>query len=49
MPDKDCRTCKYGHYNDHWDLPFCYNNKECKEWELWEPKAQTYEENKNEF
>ena len=35
---KDCRNCRHGHYNDHWGLPFCYNSKDCKEWELWEPK-----------
>lgn len=35
---KNCSTCRHGHFNDHWNIPFCYNDKECKEWELWEPK-----------
>ena len=32
----DCTTCKWGKYNDHWDMPFCYNPKECNNFELYE-------------
>ena len=35
---KDCSTCKYGMYNDHHGLNFCYNDKGCSNWELWEAK-----------
>lgn len=33
---KDCRNCKHGKYNDHWDTWFCYNDCECSNWDLWE-------------
>lgn len=42
---KDCRNCKYGQYNDHWDTYFCYNSGNCEDWNLWEsdiiPSAQS--------
>ena len=41
---KDCRNCKHGQYNDHWDTYFCYNSGNCEDWNLWEsdiiPSAQ---------
>lgn len=33
---KDCRNCKYGQYNDHYGIPFCYNPDNCTDWNLWE-------------
>ena len=36
----DCRDCKYGKFNDHWNTHFCYHDKECHHWELWEPKEK---------
>lgn len=38
---KDCASCGYGHYNDHWEMPFCYDNAEerCKNWNHWIPKG----------
>lgn len=33
---RDCRNCAYGRYNDHFDTWFCYNDCECKDWDLWE-------------
>ena len=33
---KDCRNCRHGGYNDHWKTWFCYNNRECSNWDLWE-------------
>lgn len=42
---KDCRNCKHGQYNDHWDTYFCYNSGNCEDWNLWEsdiiPSAQS--------
>ena len=35
---KDCRNCKHGNYNDHWDTHFCYNPDNCVDWNLWEVK-----------
>ena len=37
---KDCRNCKYGKYNDHWDLYFCYYSGDCNDGDKWEPSAQ---------
>ena len=34
--EKDCRNCKYGKWNDHFDNYFCYNPKNCTDWDLWE-------------
>ena len=34
----DCTTCKYGKYNDHWDMSFCYNPEKCDNFELYEKK-----------
>lgn len=33
---KDCRNCKYGKYNDHYDISFCYNTDKCTDWDKWE-------------
>jgi Flp pilus assembly protein TadG len=33
---KDCRNCKHGHFNDHWDTYFCYNPNLCEDWDKWE-------------
>ena len=35
----DCTTCKWGKYNDHWDMPFCYNPKECNNFELYDKEG----------
>ena len=42
---KDCRNCKFGDYNDHWNTNFCYCSGNCNNWDKWEPSAQpdTYE------
>lgn len=32
----DCTTCKWGRYNDRWDMNFCYNPNECKDFGLYE-------------
>ena len=37
---KDCRNCKHGNYNDHWDTYFCYHSDDCNAWDKWEPSAQ---------
>ena len=37
---KDCRNCKHGSYNDHWDTYFCYCSSDCSDWNKWEPSAQ---------
>ena len=34
--EKDCRNCKYGKWNDHFDNYLCYNPKNCTDWNLWE-------------
>ena len=34
--EKDCRNCKYGKWNDHFDNYLCYNPKNCTDWDLWE-------------
>ena len=36
---KDCRNCKYGNYNDHWNIYFCYHSGNCNDWDKWEPSA----------
>jgi len=41
----DCRTCKYGWADDHWNIPFCHKDN-CVKWELWEPKEEKDEEAK---
>lgn len=33
----DCRNCKHGHFNDYWEMHFCYNTDKCVDWNLWEP------------
>ena len=38
---KDCRNCKHGAYNDHWDTYFCYCLDDCNDWNKWEPSAQS--------
>lgn len=42
---KDCRTCGYGHYNDHWGQNLCYDPRTtgstCVEWSHWIPKEET--------
>ena len=38
---QDCRNCKYGKYNDHWENYFCYHDKECNNWDLWESAEPT--------
>ena len=35
---KDCSTCYYGCYNDHWKIPLCYCDKKCSNWDKWEDK-----------
>ena len=37
---KDCRNCKFGGYNDHWNTNFCYCSDDCNNWDKWEPSAQ---------
>lgn len=37
---KDCTTCEWGKYNDYFDLPFCYNPEECKNWDQWKEKLK---------
>lgn len=37
---KDCRNCKHGFYNDHWETYFCYVPGACKDWDKWEPAIQ---------
>ena len=38
---KDCRNCKHGNYNDHWDTYFCYYSGDCNDWDKWEPSAES--------
>lgn len=33
---KDCRNCKFGKYNDHWNTNFCYCSDNCNNWDKWE-------------
>lgn len=33
---KDCTSCKYGKYNDHYDTYFCYNDDSCNNFNLYE-------------
>lgn len=40
---KDCRNCKHGRYNDHWDTYFCYCPNDCNDWDKWEPSTQPSE------
>lgn len=37
---KDCRNCKFGDYNDHWNTNFCYYSGDCNSWDKWEPSTQ---------
>lgn len=37
MEKIDCTTCKYGRYNDHWGMSFCYNTEDCKGWGKYQP------------
>ena len=32
---KDCTTCDWGKYNDHWNMPFCYCVEKCINWDHW--------------
>lgn len=32
---KDCRNCKYGKYNDHYETWFCYIPDDCIDWNQW--------------
>ena len=36
---KDCTTCDWGKYNDHYNLPFCYCPEDCKNWDHWTENA----------
>lgn len=38
---KDCRNCKHGNYNDHWDTYFCYHSGDCNDWDKWEPSVES--------
>lgn len=33
---KDCTSCKYGKYNDHYDTYLCYNDDSCYNFNLYE-------------
>ena len=35
---KDCRSCKYGYADDHWNIPMCHNPNDCQDWSQWESK-----------
>ena len=35
---KDCSTCGWSGFNDHFDLYFCYNYDECINWSAWKEK-----------
>lgn len=35
---RDCRTCEYGKYNDHWDMSFCTHPKGCKDFNLYKKR-----------
>jgi len=39
---KDCSTCNFFHYNDHWGQNLCYDpdptGRGCVEWSHWTPK-----------
>ena len=35
---KDCTTCNWGMFNDHWDMPFCYCPNACIKWDQWKEK-----------
>lgn len=37
---KDCRNCKYGNYNDHYETYFCYCPDNCSDWDKWGPSAR---------
>lgn len=37
---KDCRNCKYGEYNDHFNKPFCYCKDSCEAFDKWEEKDE---------
>ena len=41
---KDCRNCRWGHYNDHLEIPFCYNPEPCVNFVCWEPKEEEDEQ-----
>lgn len=36
---RDCTTCDWGKFNDHWNMPFCYCSGECNEWDQWKEKT----------
>lgn len=42
---KDCRTCGFGHYNDHWGQNMCYDpdptGHGCVMWSHWIPKEKS--------
>ena len=41
---KDCRNCKHGKYNDHYNANFCYSNDNCVNWDKWEPSEYNIEQ-----
>lgn len=43
---KDCTTCDWGHENDMFNIPFCYNVEPCVNWDKWTPKMQQLKEEK---
>ena len=45
---KDCRNCKYGKYNDHFDRPFCYCKDDCEMFDKWEDKGGRFNQQTNE-
>ena len=38
---KDCRNCRHGDYNDHWETYFCYCPDNCNNWDRWEPVIES--------
>ena len=42
---KDCGTCGFGHYNDHWGQNMCYDpdptGHGCVMWSHWIPKEKS--------
>ena len=41
---KDCTSCKYGEYNDHYDTYFCYNDNSCHNFNLYEFDLKLYDD-----
>lgn len=42
---KDCRNCKWGYADDHWEIPMCHYSGTCDDWEKWEPKERKHATN----